>query len=86
MNTDFSHVTNLTLRTVLEGRIAPMTNTLRACVELTTDALAADLRDDLGVPDDVLDARSIALGHAIGSLDMSDNTATLEALRRYWLV
>jgi hypothetical protein len=84
--TDFAHVSIPTLRDVLEGRIAPMTNTLRACVELTTDALAVDLRDVFDVPDDVLDARAIALGHAIGSLDMSDNTATLEALRRYWLV
>lgn len=82
---DFSHIQNDSLRAVLEGRIAPMTNTLGGCVDITADAMLEDSSDPL-IPYSVLDARHDAAVEAADAYHDGDNDRCLAALRRYWSV
>ena len=81
----YDHVTNPTLRAVLEGRIAPMTNTLGGCIDVTFEALGFDLGNH-DIPYDVRNARHDAADAAIAAFNDGDNAAALDALRRYWSV
>jgi len=82
---DFSHVENDTLRAVLEGSIAPMTNTLGSCVDITFDALMDDIGNTL-ISYSVIAARHDAADDAVDAYNNDDIDQCLAALRRYWSI
>ena len=82
---DFSHVENDTLRAVLEGSIAPMSNTLWGCVEITLEAWTADCSQTL-VSYSVIAARHDAVDDAVDAYNNDDIDQCLAALRRYWSI
>lgn len=81
----FSHIQNDTLRAVLEGGIAPMTNTIGSCVDITFEALSEDARNQLISPT-VVDARHDAADEAVAAYNDGDIEQCLNALRRYWSI
>lgn len=82
---DFSHVENDTLRAVLEGSIAPMSNTLWGCVEITLDAILDDINNPL-ISYSVFGARHDAADDVVDAYNNDDIDQCLAALRRYWSI
>jgi len=85
MTTNFDHVSNPTLRDVLEGSIFASTNILAGCLAVTTAAVEADIGNE-DVDYATLDARQDALDAAYAAHELGDNGGVLEALRRCWSV
>lgn len=82
---DFSHIQDDSLRAVLEGRIAPMTNTLGGCINLTFSCLTEDMQD-MAIPIELVERRHVAANEAVMAYNDGDNQGALDALCRYWSI